>query len=461
MTGSVHVAAVDLGASSGRVMLSRVGSNDLTLDAVARFPNGPVRLHAGLHWNVEELFGQARAGLRVAEVASGPERLRSIGIDAWGVDYGLLKHGELIAPPFCYRDEQRYSGVDIVHAQVPAEQLYRRSGLQFLPFNTIYQLAVEKRLPEADRVLLIPDLLTYELTGRSVAERTNASTTGLLAAHSGHWDEGLLATVGLSRSQMGDLVDPGTVVGDYKNVPVVAVGSHDTASAVVGVPMTEPAAYVSCGTWGLVGLELEQPLISDQSREANFTNERGVDGRIRFLTNVMGTWLLSETLRTWGIRDVAPLLGQAADYDGPITLFDVQDPRFLAPGDMPMRIKQWCTEHDLPVPDGRVALVRSIIASLVEGFARAVENALVLSGRTIKRVHVVGGGAQNALLCQLLATRIELPVFAGPVEATAVGNVLVQARTAGVLHGTLEDLRALVARTQPIRVHEPTGAITR
>ena len=249
---------------------------------------------------------------------------------------------------------------------------------------------------------------------------------------------------------------------------MVTVGSHDTASAVVGVPMTEPdAAYISCGTWGLVGLELDRPVVTEESRAANFTNEGGVDGRVRFLTNVMGTWLLSETLRSWGTarseqQSLSTLLDLAAAYVGPEVVFDVQDARFIPPNDrhsdMPARIADWCREHDVPVPHGRVALVRSIVASLAEGFAAAVEQAAELSGRDVRRVHLVGGGAQNTLLCRLVADRLGLPVLAGPVEATALGNVLVQGRANGVLSGTLEDLRALIARTHPPVVHQPMGA---
>jgi rhamnulokinase len=239
---------------------------------------------------------------------------------------------------------------------------------------------------------------------------------------------------------------------------VVAVGSHDTASAVVGVPLTEPdAAYISCGTWGLVGVELDRPVLTEEARAANFTNEGGVDGRTRFLTNVMGTWLLSETLRTWGVDSLGALLAEAEAHGGTAPIFDVQDPRFVSPGDMPSRIRAWCLEHGVEPPAGRAATVLSIVRSLVEGFADAVDRASVLSGRDVRRVHVVGGGAQNALLCRLLAERLGLPVLAGPVEATALGNVLVQARALGALSGTLEDLRALVARTHP-PVHHLPGA---
>ena len=389
--------------------------------------------------------------------------MASIAVDSWAVDYGLLRGGELLNLPWSYRDGRTAAGVEAVHARIGPDELYRRTGLQFLPFNTIYQLAAERRLPEAERLLLVPDLVTYWLTGQAVCERTNASTTGLLDVQTREWDPELLALVGLDPALLGELVDPGTVVGEHEGTPVVAVGSHDTASAVVGVPMTDPdAAYVSCGTWGLVGVELDRPVVTDEARAANFTNEGGVDGRIRFLTNVMGTWLLSETLRSWGTDDLSTLLELAAAYVGPEVVFDVQDARFIPPndghGDMPSRIAAWCREHDVAAPEGRVALVRSIVASLAAGFATAVERAAELSGRDVRRVHVVGGGAQNALLCRLLADRLGLPVLAGPVEATALGNVLVQARAHGALSGSLEDLRALVARTHQPVVHQPHGA---
>jgi rhamnulokinase len=237
---------------------------------------------------------------------------------------------------------------------------------------------------------------------------------------------------------------------------VVAVGSHDTASAVVGVPMAgEDSAYVSLGTWGLVGLELDSPVLTEAARAANFTHEGGVDGTIRFLTNVMGTWLLSETLRTWGRDDLGPLLATAADVTGPVPVFDVQDPRFVPPGDMPARIAAWCTEHGVAAPADDVSLVRSIVESLAAAYADALRTAADLAGRTVRQVHVVGGGSQNVLLCQALADRSGLPVVAGPVEATALGNVLVQGRAAGAISGGLDELRSLVARTQDLRRHEP------
>ncbi|MDZ5661543.1 rhamnulokinase family protein [Nocardioides sp. S-58] len=462
----VSVAAIDLGASSGRVMLGEVGADRLRLTAAARFANGPVRRDDGLHWDVSALHRHAIDGLRSA-AAAAPSALASVGIDSWAVDYGLLRDGRLLDEPFHYRDEERGAvGPGLVHAVVPPEELYARNGLQFLPFNTVYQLAADHAHPGADRLLLVPDLLAHWLTGAEVAERTNASTTGLLDLRTGAWDDDVLSRLGISRSLLADLVEPGTTIGTLlpevgeavgaPGLPVVAVGSHDTASAVVGVPMAgDEAAYVSLGTWGLVGLELTEPVLTEEARAANFTHEGGVDGTIRFLTNVMGTWLLSETLRTWGRDDLGALLAAAADVTGEVPLFDVQDPRFVPPGDMPARIAAWCAEHDVAPPVDAASLVRSVVESLAVAYADALATAASLTGRTVRQVHVVGGGSQNALLCQALADRTGLPVVAGPVEATALGNVLVQGRAAGAISGGLDDLRALIARTQDLRRHEP------
>jgi rhamnulokinase len=447
-------------------MLGEVGPDHLRLTAAARFPNHPVQAEDGLHWDVSSLHGHALDGLRAA-AAAAPGGLVSVGIDSWAVDYGLLRDGRLLAEPFHYRDEQRgEAGPRLVHERVSPADLYTRTGLQHLPFNTLYQLAVDTRLAEADRVLLVPDLLAFWLTGAEVAERTNASTTGLLSVTSGEWDDELIARLGLPRGLLAELVDPGATIGTLlpevgsvvgaPGLRVVAVGSHDTASAVVGVPLDgDDAAYISLGTWGLVGLELDAPVLTEAARAANFTHEGGVDGTIRFLTNVMGTWLLSETLRTWGRDDLGALLDAAADVTSPVTVFDVQDPRFVAPGDMPARIAAWCAEHDVPTPADAASLVRSIVESLAAAYADALRTASTLAGRTVRQVHVVGGGSQNTLLCQALADRTGLPVVAGPVEATALGNVLVQGRAAGAISGGLDDMRDLVARTHDLRRHEP------
>jgi rhamnulokinase len=465
------VAAVDLGATSGRVMHARVGANTLELTEAARFVNTPVRLwegsRAALHWDLTGLFASVVEGL--AAVARSEPGLASVGVDAWAVDYGLLRAGRLLGEPYHYRDERTAEGVALVHGRVSPEELYREGGLQFLPFNSLYQLAHDQQtgLSEAaDGFLLVPDLITYWLSGHTIAERTNASTTGLLTAN-GSWNDALISRLGLRRSLFAPLVDAGTTVGALLpalDLPfagagpaVTAVGSHDTASAVVAVPMeASRAAYISCGTWGLVGVELSQRVVSEEGRAANFTNEGGVDGRVRYLHNVMGLWLLSESIREWQRRglpvNLESLLAEAAELPRPAELFDADDPRFLAPGDLPSRITGWFAERRLRAPASPAGMVRVIIESLAEAFAGSVRAASELSGVPVETVHIVGGGARNALLCQATADRSGLPVLAGPVEATALGNALVQARSAGLVSGDLETLRALVARNYaPVR----------
>ena len=475
------VAAVDLGATSGRVILGGLVDGRLRMRHVARFPNQPVRLHegdrAGLHWNITELHRSVTAGL--AQALRQEPGVASVGVDSWAVDYALLRHGRMLGVPYHYRDERTAAGVAAVHARVGREELYRRNGLQHLPFNTVFQLAADRLagdLAVADRALLIPDLVAYWLTGQQVAEATNASTTGLLDARTGQWDTGLLDELGFARELLAPVVAPGTTIGELlpavaaelgagPGLPVTAVGSHDTASAVAAVPSTaEDAAFISSGTWSLVGIELEAPVLGEESRAANFTNEGGVDGRVRYLKNVSGLWLLTESMRTWDgpgatdaqrSSDLAALLAEAAAVTRPVAVFDATDDRFTAPGDMPARITAWCREHDVEPPRGRAEVVRSILESLAAAYATTIEQAERLSGRSIRTVHVVGGGSQNALLCQLTADRTGRTVHAGPVEATAIGNVLVQLRAAGVLSGTLEALRELVTRTfEPVR-YEP------
>jgi len=455
------VAAVDLGATSGRVMLGYVGHNELRLVPVSRFPNGPVTIDGALHWNVTGLFEHAVSG--IAAAAKQEPELAGVGIDSWAVDYGLLSAGQLQGEPFHYRDERTANGVALVNAKVSAQELYTANGLQHLDFNTLFQLADDLeagRLASADTFLLVPDLLGFWLTGKQFAERTNASTTGLLSPHTGEWDDALIAKLGLPRDIFRDLIDAGSPVGPIlpaladrigiAGLEVSAVGSHDTASAVAAVPAADADfAYISCGTWGLVGVELDAPIISNAGRLANFTNEGGLDGRVRYLHNVMGLWLLSESVRTWeaegSVISLPELLAAASAVTKPVALFDANDPNFSAPGDMPARIAEWCREHDAPVPQTQAECVRSIIESLADAFAKAVEKASDLSGKNVNVIHIVGGGSQNELLCQLVADRSGLRVQAGPVEATAIGNVLVQARAQGFVSGSLEAMRSIVS----------------
>ena len=469
------VAAIDLGASSGRVVVGRVTDESLELEEVHRFPNGPVTSPEGLRWDAKALRTEILEGLRRAAASS--DRLTSIGVDAWGVDYGLIDaSGRLVHDPFHYRDERTARGVDRVHAIVPPDRLYARTGLAHLPFNTLYQLAAEtdEAVSAAHRMALIPDLVGTWLTGRPAVERTNASTTGLLDATTATWAWDLIDAIRLPRRLFGELSGPGKRLGSlldnvvemtglHAKTPVVHVGSHDTASAVVGVPASgDRFAYISCGTWGLVGVELDGPVVTDAGRAANFTNERGVDGTVRFLHNVMGLWLLQESMRTWAEAgnpaDLDRLLAGASALPAGGPTVDPNDPAFLPPGDMPARIGVALRRSGQPVPSTREALVRCILDSLAAAFAAAVHDAARLSGTQIDTVHLVGGGARNELLCRLTADACDLPVVAGPVEATALGNILVQARAAGWIVGDLDSLRERIRDAQPLRRYEPGRA---
>ena len=470
MTSAGWVAAVDLGATSGRVMLGHIGPDQLSVEAVHRFSNDPVRITDGLHWNILELYRNLLIGLRKA-VVEQPD-LAGAGIDSWAVDYGLVSGDRLINNPFHYRDERTARGVDLVHKIADHASLYATNGLQFQPFNSIYQLAVDQKagvIDDTTRMLMLPDLLGFWLTGEQIGERTNASTTGLLDVSTGSWNATLIDKLSLPRSLFPSLVDPASRVGSLRDdvaaevgaaLDVIAVGSHDTASAVVGVPMTEPgAAYISSGTWSLVGIELDRPVLTEESREANFTNEGGVDGKIRYLRNVMGMWLLSESIRTWAREGVTleltTLLAQAAAITTPVAIFDANHPSLLPPGDMPKRITELCVAAGTAAPNSPPEFARSIVESLAEAYATAIDDAERLSGSKINIVHIVGGGSQNTLLCQLTANCTGRRVLAGPVEATAIGNVLIQGRAAGLVDGELSELRALVARTFPLAEYQP------
>jgi rhamnulokinase len=451
-------AAVDLGASSGRVMTVELAGGEVRLAQAHRFANRPVRVAGTLHWDILSLYQGVLDGLRRA----GPA-VASIGLDSWAVDYGLLDGaGRLIGNPVHYRDERTAGIMERVMAQVGAAALYETSGLQFLPFNTIYQLLAD-RLDGAETLLMIPDLLTYWLTGSIGAEVTNASTTGLYDVRDGKWAGPLIDRLGLPDGLFPELRQPGAPAGALRDdlglgaIPVTAVASHDTASAVVAVPAsTARFAYISSGTWSLVGVELSAPVLSEAGRLANFTNEAGVDGTTRYLRNVMGLWILQECLRVWDGPDLAALLAEAERARPYQVVVDPDDPSFLPPGDMPARIAEYCARTGQRAPEGRAATVRCVLESLALAYRRALRDAVRLSGHDVEVIHVVGGGARNELLCRLTADACGLPVMAGPVEAAALGNGLIQARARGEV-GDLAELRALVRRSEPIATYEPRG----
>ncbi|HEY5980619.1 MAG TPA: rhamnulokinase family protein [Microlunatus sp.] len=469
------VAAIDIGASSGRVVAGVVRDGTIAMEVVHRFANGLQTIDGHLRWNITGLYAEVLAGL--TKLATRYPDVVSIGIDTWAVDYGLLDaEGRLLAEPTAYRDDRTDAVINEVDGMISRERQYAISGLQFLPFNTIYQLAAEQRSDLWTRtahVVLLPDLLAYWLTGELRTEITNASTTGLLDARRRSWSAEAFTALGIPADLLPPLIEPGETVGMISaevagrtGLPVtstvVAVGSHDTASAVVAVPAEgRDIAYVSSGTWSLVGLELDRPVITDASRDANFTNEGGVDGRVRFLRNVGGLWLLQECVRDWSATgqecDLAVLLEGAAKLPAGGPVIDVDDEAFIAPGEMPARIRSACRDSGQSEPDDQAGVVRCVLDSLATAYAQTIERAEQLTGRRAETVHIVGGGSQNALLCQLTADRADRPVLAGPTEATALGNIVVQARTAGAVDGTLEDLRVVLRRGLELRRYAPTG----
>ncbi|MEU2684230.1 rhamnulokinase family protein [Streptomyces hygroscopicus] len=493
----LHFAAVDLGASSGRVMVGEVAPDRLTLHEVHRFPNQPTRVMGTLHWNILSLYQGVLDGLGAAATHAAARAtpgttprtnprtthstgLTSIGIDTWAVDYGLLDaSGALLANPVHYRDTRTAGTAGKVAAVLPPPALYAATGLQHLPFTTIYQLMAARGTPAlaaAHRLLLIPDLISYWLTGEAGTELTNASTTQLIDPRTRDWAGPVAEALGIDLALFPPLRHPGDPAGTLREevlaetgltapTPVTAVGSHDTASAVVGVPATtRDFAYIATGTWSLAGLELDAPVLTEASRAANFTNELGVDGTVRYLRNIMGLWMLQECVRVWGAQgnrttrtDLTALLREAAEAPPLRSVVDAGDPAFLAPHHMPDRIADACRRTGQPVPRTPAETTRCVLDSLALAHRRAIEDAQRLSGRKVRVVHIVGGGAHNALLCRLTADACGLPVVAGPAEAAALGNVLVQARAAGAVSGGLADLRALLHSTQPLRQYEPTG----
>jgi rhamnulokinase len=467
-------AAIDIGASGGRVVAGVVSSGAaVDLLTVHRFANDMREVDGHLRWDMEALKFGILDGLAV--LARQHPEVESIGIDTWAIDYGLLDEaGTLLADPIAYRDARTDGVADTVHELVDPAEVYRINGLQFLPFTTLYQLHCERQTDSWAKVahaVLIPDLIAYWLTGALATEVTNASTTGLLDVHTRSWSAELMGRLGLPHGLFPPLEGPGAVrgairadvaarVGLPSDVVVTTVGSHDTASAVAGVPFTtRHAAYVASGTWSLVGLELDAPVVTDASQRANFTNEAGLGGRTRFLHNVGGLWLLQESMRHWAAegagQDIDTLLAAAADLPADEALVDVDDVGFIAPGDMPDRIADAVIAAGGVCPDSPAAVTRCIVDSLAHGYATTIERATALADATVDTVHVVGGGAQNALLCQRTADLTGLPVIAGPVEATALGNVCAQASARGALPADLDSVRRLIAETCTLVSYRP------
>lgn len=465
--------AFDLGASGGKAVLGTLEGQRLTLEGVYRFPNGPTQICGRLHWNVVGLFHEVVAGLsRAAERAP---RLDGIGIDTWGVDYALLSaSGELLGLPYHYRDARTAGMMEEAFRHVPRAEIYRATGIQFMALNTVYQLmAASRREPEllesAARLLFMPDLLHYWLTGVAQSEYTIASTSQLFRADGTGWASELIEALGLPRHIFPPVVPPGTFVGPLLDevrasaalepTTVIAPACHDTAVAVAAVPASrENWAYLSSGTWSLLGVELDRPICSAAALAHNFTNEGGIAGTRRFLTNAAGLWLVQECRRAWTHGDDAPDYSELADMAARAPalrcLVDPDDPCFAAPGDMPSRIREYCGRTGQSPPDNRGAIVRCVLDSLALKYAHNLRVIEEVTGRAVEVVHVVGGGARNELLCQLTADALERPVVTGPAEAAAVGNVLIQALATGRISSIAEG-RAIVAGSTELRTYEP------
>ncbi len=469
MSGGAGYLAVDLGAESGRVVLGRFDGGHVTLEERHRFPNAPVRLPDGLHWDVLRIFCDVKEGLAKG-VLEG--EIEGVGVDSWGVDFGLLdRNGALVSNPYHYRDSRTEGMMERAAERMPREEVYRTTGIQFMPINTLYQLLAMRESPlleAAETLLLIPDLINYWLTGEKFCEYTNATTTQLLDLGTNEWSQDLLKRMGLPTRVFSTIVPPATDLGPLlpevaeeigAGLTVTPVASHDTASAVAAVPAEgEDFAYISSGTWSLVGVELPGPVVDDGALGANFTNEGGFGGTTRFLKNVTGLWLLQECRRTWAGEgqdysyEELTRLAEGARAGGP--LVDSDHPIFLAPGDMPSRIRRFCEGTGQRPPEGPAAVARCVFESLALKYRYAIEQAEDLTGREVRTIHVVGGGSQNALLCQMTADAAGLPVVAGPVEATTVGNVMVQAFARGRV-SSLEEIRTVVRRSFETKTYEP------
>ncbi|MBC8080873.1 MAG: rhamnulokinase [Gorillibacterium sp.] len=478
MTRNSAVLAFDLGASSGRAIVGELytmedGLSGLRMTEVHRFDNTPLQIGNHLHWDISRLLQEIKIGIRQAVL--GGYDLGSFSIDTWGVDFGLLDgNGELLDNPYHYRDPHTDGVMEEVLAKLGKGVIFEQSGLQFMSFNTIYQLyAMQKAgsvlLQEAETLLMMPDLLMYLLTGVKASEFTNATTTQLFHPIKQEWNTDMMESLGIPTKLFLQPIKPGETIGtlltsvceelDVPPLLAVAVGSHDTASAVAAVPaLTSPFAYLSCGTWSLLGTELAQPSLTPETLALEFTNEGGVNDTYRLLKNIMGLWLLQECKREWDsagcVRSFAEWAALASKEPAFGSFIDPEDSRFLHPSGMPEKIRSFCRDTGQPVPKTEAQIVRCVMESLALKYRYVLERTEALADVHYSGLHMVGGGIQNEFLCQYTANAIARPVWAGPVEGSAIGNVLVQFMALGEFK-SLEDARAAVHRSFPIKSYAP------
>jgi rhamnulokinase len=455
------MAAVDLGAQSGRVAVGAFDGEQLAVEEVHRFENTPVTQDGVLRWDFQRLYRDTLDGLAAAAPVD------SVAVDSWGVDFGLVDaEGRLLADPVHYRDTRRAAAVERVYERVPPRELYERTGIQLLPINTVFELAAlvaenDPALENAERLLLIPDLVHSRLCGSHSTELTNATTTQCFDPQAGTWAGDLLDRLEIPAELFPEVVPPGTPLGRTPDgATVIAVATHDTGSAVAAVPFGHhDSVFVSAGTWSLVGLEIDRPLITDATFAANLTNEGGVAGTFRLLRNVTGLWLLQESRRAWadaGREHSFDELNELAATAPPLrSLVDPDHESFAAPGDVPARIAAFCERTGQPTPEDPGATARCILESIALKHAVTVDLLREVTGAEPVELHVVGGGARNELLCRWTAQATGLPVLAGPEEATLVGNLLVQAIALGEI-ASLEEARTVVRASFVPTVYEPT-----
>lgn len=467
----MKVLAFDFGASSGRAILGSLENGKIVLEEVHRFDNEPVMINDGFYWDLARLFHEVKQGIRKVKDVD----FASIGVDTWGVDYALIsKSGKLLSNPYHYRDDRTEKPIEELKKQISAKELYNKTGIQDMSFNTIYQLLADKMQRNdmyeiTDKFVMMPELFGYLLTGRIYGEKSTASTSALLEPYTKEWNWKLIDEVGLNRDIFPELLEPGTKVGKLKDdicteleidaKDVIAVAGHDTASAIAAVPASEDSfVYISCGTWSLFGTELKSPCITEKSAELDITNETGYDNTTRFLKNIIGLWIIQETRRQfkrdgkdYSYADMEKMAREATPFK---CFIDPDDPLFMPPGNQVQRIKDYCKKTGQAVPETDGEVVRCIYESLALKYKHTFNSLKDCTGSDFKAIHMVGGGTKDGFLCQMTADATKVPVIAGPIEATAAGNVAVQLIAAGEIKD-LKEARKIIADSFDVVHYEP------
>ncbi|MBQ7580555.1 MAG: rhamnulokinase [Clostridia bacterium] len=470
-----RVLAFDFGASSGRAIIGKYENGIVSLEEVHRFSNDPVTVNGVMYWDVLRLFHEIKQGILKAKNAGGFD---SIGIDTWGVDFGLIdSNGNLLGNPVHYRDRRNSGMIAIAEKLMPKREIYEKTGIQFLEFNTLYQLlSLKENDPEtlrrADKILFMPDLFSYFLTGNAVSEYSVATTSQMIDVNSGKWDKDLLEMVGISEEKFAPIVKSGTVVGmlrdeiceelGLKSVPVIAVCGHDTQSAISAVPKAQgDIAFISCGTWSIFGTELSKPVVNDTTYEMSVTNEGGFGDAIGFVKNIAGLWLIQESRRQWKKEgsdySFADLEKAALESESFRCFIDPDDPIFASPGNMPQRVKDYCKKTGQPVPETVGEIMRCMYESLAMKYRLVFEKIKKCVAKDYDTINMIGGGTKDTLLCKMTAGACNTKVVAGPVEATALGNVCVQLIACGELDG-ISQARETIAQCETLKTYEPADA---